>query len=266
MKSIFEKTTYSDFLELLEIIKMHVGDINELELKELFSIVFKYKNSVNSSNSELRLLYELEQKWYKSIEDGYPDYSIYSDYRYIIDTWVCWKIYSRKYLLTIGKTEVINSEIKNVIDLGCGFGYTCAGLKELFPSANIYGTNFEDSIQYKVCSSLGILRGFKMVPDIKSLPINFEADIVFASEYFEHIYSPVNHLEDIIIRTSPKYLIIASSFGAKSIGHFNNYVYKSELIPNKSIGRIFNNSLRELGYEQIKTGLWNNRPNYWRRK
>ena len=32
----------------------------------------------------------------------------------------------------------------------------------------------------------------------------------------------------------------------------------------RSVGR-FNEELRRLGYSRIETGLWNNRPAYWRR-
>ena len=48
------------------------------------------------------------------------------------------------------------------------------------------------------------------------------------------------------------------------MGHFNYYIHNGELIENKKIGRLFNKTLREANYKQLKTGFWNNRPNVWR--
>lgn len=37
-------------------------------------------------------------------------------------------------------------------------------------------------------------------------------------------------------------------------------------VPNTTIGRRFNATLRNLGYEQLRTGFWNNRPSVWKKR
>jgi len=36
-------------------------------------------------------------------------------------------------------------------------------------------------------------------------------------------------------------------------------------VDQSKISRVFNNKLRELGYNQVKTGLFNNKPTLWKR-
>lgn len=45
----------------------------------------------------------------------------------------------------------------------------------------------------------------------------------FASEYFEHHELPVKHLIELLEVSHPRLLVIANSFGARSIGHFDSY-------------------------------------------
>ena len=77
------------------------------------------------------------------------------------------------------------------------------------------------------------------------------------------------NIEKLINHLKPKYLLLANTFGQKSVGHFNYYklndCYGSapQLAESIKVSRIFNNVLKKAGYTQIKTGLWNNRPNFW---
>jgi len=231
--------------------------------------------SIFQKNSEFQ---ELEKQWYSALNNNSVDYSVYDHELYFCDVWACWLIYSRKYLLSINSNKSMATKddhgnwynmksivdfmgnIKSVADLGCSFGYTTAGLKEIFSNAEVYGTNFKDTIQFQVASEISREYNFKLVGDIKELP---KIDLVFASEYFEHIHDPVNHLSDIIQLLQPRYFLIANSFGADAIGHFNVYQYNNKPIHSSKIGRIFNDFLRYKGYWKVPTKLWNNRPQFW---
>lgn len=212
----------------------------------------------------------VEARWYKSVDLGNPDYSIYDDQYILSDIWACWVRYSRSYLRMIndakslGDTSIVDNmkDVKVIADLGNGFGYTTAALKEMFPQAKIYGTNFEGGTQWKVASINANRHGFTMVPDVSHIPER--VDLVFASEYLEHIYDPVAHMIEIHKTVSPRYLILASSFGTKSIGHFDSYINDGKKIDGKKMGRVFNTALRNMGYEKVKTKCWNNKPTYWR--
>ena len=166
-------------------------------------------------------------------------------------------LYSRRYIKLIDKKFNFKN-ITSIIDLGCGIGYTTAALKELLPNAKVIGTNLEKTKQYKIAKKVGEKYDFSLEPFA-----NQQADMIFASEYFEHIESPIKHLEEIIKICNPNFLIIANSFGSQSMGHFNYYKVEDKYIKNKKIGRLFNNKLRTLGYNQLKTGFWNNRPTVW---
>jgi len=230
-------------------------------------------NAIDSKMSaeEENILTAFEERWYKSLEGNEPDFSIYDEENYLIELKKCWGVYSRKYLLAIDSptslvTKSIVEDIGNIesiVDLGCGAGYTTAGLKEIFPSAVVYGTNLKDSKQYDLAVKLSETHNFKMIPDVALFDKN--CDLVFASEYFEHFRNPVDHLLEVLVTYKPKFLIIANSFNTKAIGHFDTYFYKGELHDSKKISRLFNKTLRDKGFYQVKTKLWNSRPSYWKK-
>jgi trans-aconitate methyltransferase len=210
-------------------------------------------------------------RWYDSAEKGVFDYSIYGDkYYFATDLWPCFVLYSRKYILSIKKNiEIFNAifNSESIIDLGCGIGYSTAMLKQLFPEKEIIGTNIKDTEQYGFCVEMGEVYNFKVIES--EYNITKRIDVVFASEYFEHIFDAPNNIEKLINHLKPKYLLLANTFGQKSVGHFNYYklndCYGSapQLAESIKVSRIFNNVLKKAGYTQIKTGLWNNRPNFW---
>lgn len=214
----------------------------------------------------------METRWYDSLAAGKPDYGVYDDEYYISDIWSCWVVYSRRYLLDIQKPTSFDGRVsiatdvrpvRSVIDLGCGFGYTTAGLKEIFPECAVYGTNLPGTLQFAVAEEIGKARGFTLVTEAGE--VGGPVDLVFASEYFEHIEDPIRHVREVVRACSPKALIVANAFGSKSIGHFDAYLADGACVDNKSIGRVFNAELRSHGYELVKTRMWNNRPAYWRR-
>jgi len=268
MDSIFNKISKKDLLEFIDFCSPYIS----IDKNKLYSYIVettKYYKGNDLERNKLRELQDLEIKWYKSLKNNNPDYSVYGSDYFLGEVWACWIIYSRKYLLSLkSEKSLINKSIiadigliKSIIDLGCGIGYTTAGLKELFPKAKVYGTNIEDSYQWKVASELGKKYKFSLLPDAFQ---NKSIDLIFASEYFEHIENAVEHVADIINNCHPKILIIANSFGTESVGHFIKYKYMDGWYDGKATSRMFNNILRKMGYEKIDTKLWNNKPAYWK--
>lgn len=211
---------------------------------------------------------KLETIWYDSLESGTPDYSVYSDPYYFTEAWLCWIAASRSYLKSIisdksmfGKSIVSDiGNINNVLDLGCGFAYSTIALKEFFPTANVIGTNIENSYQFKLAKELGKQYDFTIQEDYK-----IKADLIFASEYFEHFDRPIEHLIDIIKHCNPKYLIIANGFGYKAMGHFDTYYHKEQSYTAKEMRGLFNTYLKSLGYTKQKTKCWFDNPEYWKK-
>ncbi len=246
----------SDLVQYLQILEKHIDiDINiayDLALKTI-----KYYQGDVKYRFALRQGQDIENKWYDSLEKGQPDYSLYDDDYFAVEIWACWVVYSRKYLTLINKAINLKG-IRSIIDMGCGIGYTTAALKQICPNAKVLGTNIEKTTQYKVAQDIGKKYGFGLIPKV-----NQQADMIFASEYFEHIETPIKHIEEVVKICNPKILVIANAFGAKSMGHFNFYKVDDKLVENKKIGRVFNSKLRELGYKQLKLGFWNNRPQVW---
>jgi SAM-dependent methyltransferase len=213
---------------------------------------------------------KLEKQWYESLEKSNPDYSVYSYMDYYVDVWCCWVMYSRSYIKVLQSNntllkynttksivDVLSTESKSVIDLGCGVGYSTAGLKEIFPNNSVYGYNIGGTHQYKFNEFLANKYGFSMTDDYTKIG---QIDTVFASEYFEHFERPMEHLEHVVKTLNPTHLIIANSFNTKSIGHFIDYKHENEVINQKYISKRFNKRLKELGYVKLKPKIFNNKP------
>ena len=79
---------------------------------------------------------------------------------------------------------------------------------------------------------------FSMIEASEDLKEN--VDIVFASEYFEHFYDPIDHLSTIVSSVSPKYFVIGNAFNTWSIGHFIKYKAYNNIVDQSDIGLIFN--------------------------
>lgn len=221
----------------------------------------------NFNAKHLKRITDLQKRWKASLKREQPDFSVYDDPYYVCELWLCWIRYSRRYLRDISKntslfSKSIVSDIRanSVLDLGCGFGYTTAVLKEIFPRAAVTGTELLTTTQAKLARKLGRKANFKIVGS----HARQKADLVFASEYFEHFDRPVEHLVDVIERVKPTYWLIANSFGTDAIGHFQTYHHKDELYDAKGISKLFSQTMRSYGYERVKTKCWNNRPAYWK--
>ena len=240
--------------------------IDKEKLKDIAKGLMRfYRGSKRSKHFAYMKNNALENRWYESLESGNADYSVYDDEIYISDLWACWVLYSRYYLKAIKnpKSEVVlqTNQIKKIVDVGCGFGYTTLALKQMFPNATVIGTNLEDTTQIKVAREIGIEYGFDVVSDYTQ--IGGDADIVFASEYFEHFEKPVEHLFEVMDCTDAKTFIFANSFGTKSIGHFHQYKIDGELVQGNRVSRKFNSKLKERGYKRTQTMIWNRKPDLW---
>lgn len=245
--------------------------VDVMAVQDVALTTIRYLNGDKRVRSDLRLNQELENRWYASLAAGSPDWNVYDADIYLGDLWACWAVYSRTYLLGIqaprnlpplGVVQDMGS-VGNVVDLGCGIGYTTAALRQIFPWARVTATNFDGMRQTVIARSLGEKYGFTVVPTVQQ--VDGPADLVFASEYFEHIPAPIDHLAEVLDTLHPRALIVANAFGAHSIGHFDLYGVDGQQLGSKETAKRFNAELRGRGYEKVKTKLWNNRPTYWRR-
>ena len=260
---------------LIDFLKFY-NNFYPIDLDESIKIIKETKKFYSRPKHEKMPLYvsKLQNQWYQSLISKKVDYSVYEDDYYFTDIFCCWDIYSRKYLKTIIKPNLLNNvmrtsiynlikdEVKTVVDLGNGVGFSTAFLKQIFKNANVYGTNIKTSQQWPITNQLGKLYNFKMVEDEKEIK---NIDFLFASEYYEHIYDCIDDIEALFKVTKPKIMYLANSFNTQSVGHFNTYESKNynKIIDQSKISRYFNNILRFHGYENIKTKNWNNKPTLW---
>jgi trans-aconitate methyltransferase len=149
-----------------------------------------------------------------------------------------------------------------IVDLGNGIGLTTKKIAEIFPSASVYATNIEVSYQYKIASELATSCGFTMMSDLKDMPL--QADMMFASEYFEHFDRPIEHLDYIMSLQKPRYMIIANGFNGDAIGHFDTYFHMDKSYSSKEMNKLFSACMIRHGYKRVKTRLWNDRPQYYK--
>ena len=234
--------------------------------EELIDITKHYGLGSVDKKSDLT---PLLNRWYGSLPHS-PDYGVYSDDLYIVELWQCWREYSRKHLLNIQKSSNTptgsivdnNKDIKTIVDLGCGVGLTTVLLKKMFPQCDVIGTNIAGTKQTDIAKHLAKRYGFTINTDINTLP---KTDLVFASEYFEHIIDPIDHLKTLDDIMKPEKLLIANAFGTTAIGHFIYYNTPLGVLDAKTTSRLFNQTVQKLGFTNIKTKLWNSRPKYWSR-
>lgn len=244
---------------------------HDIDVDYFYDVTISYINNHDKKKydeTKYQHIQNMFDKWYISLPYN-PDYSVYYDPYYFCEVWLCWIRYSRRTLKEIqskkslfGRSIVEDTEdVNKIIDLGCGFGYTTASLKEIYSKAEVIGTNLEGSLQYKIAKEISLGTNIEIKGDYK----NTKCDLIFASEYFEHFERPVEHLIDVIKETQPKYLIVANSFGPKAIGHFNTYMHLNLTLNATKTSKLFNETLKNLGYNKMDTKCWNNRPTYYKK-
>ena len=199
----------------------------------------------------------LTEKWYKSLENKNPDYSVYDDEFFLYASLDCYKKYSSKYIRRLFKHPLANKLINDcfsIVDMGNGLGYSTKLIKECLDDAQdkiVYGNNIDNSLQYKYNEYIGNSM-------IKLVNQQTECFIFF--DFMEHIENPIEYIDRLICIHKPKLLIFANSFNTHCIGHFNEYKHNNEIIDQKKISRIFNKSIRDKGFEKVDCSFWNNRP------
>ena len=229
--------------------------------------------SLHEGNNPLEFL---ETRWYKSLQNGDPDFAVYEHPLYLAEAFYCWFVYSRQCLKEMSSIRrhpprgFLHSlgTVNVIVDLGNGIGFSTAGFAKLYPSATIYGTNVADCDQMKIAKCIADpfetgTPSFQMVPDLKE--IGATADIVFASEYFEHFEEPIAHLHEVLQYLKPRFLITCNGFGVDGIGHFIEYKDGENIVEGKKMSRLFNKEVQKYGYEKIDNNFWNHRPIVWRK-
>jgi 2-polyprenyl-3-methyl-5-hydroxy-6-metoxy-1,4-benzoquinol methylase len=224
--------------------------------------------SIFGVNKDLALQYiktqekftEMTDDWYHYLNQGdiVKAYEVYNHDYYFTDLWTCFATYSRGYIRNVRKMFQFEQN-STIVDLGCGVALTTAALKQTYPTSRVIGTNIPDTKQWKFAQHMSSKYGFELQSKLQG-----KVDVVFASEYFEHIESPMEHIDDLIYNSKPKYFIIANAFNTRSIGHFKTYVHNGTNIDQSMISRLFNDRLRSHGYIKEKMPFFNNKPNVWR--
>lgn len=216
-------------------------------------------------------LHPIEEAWYASVHRGDPDYSLYGAPYFTSEMWACWKFYSSKFLRTMHKgilqeygmslSELMTGTIDTVLDMGNGVGLTTSALKEIYPDSTVYGFNLDGTDQYRIAEENARVHDFHQISDLQL--VEGTRPMVWATEFFEHIVSPLDLVTELHETVRPSVWVIANSFGSRSMGHFETYYIKGRPVGGKAIGRKFNDHLRRLGYEKLETGYWNSRPTVW---
>lgn len=248
-------------------------------LNEKKSVLFDnflsdYGNINNIDKSEAKRLLKttelfdrLTEEWYLKLNsnDLNSAYRVYDDDYYFVDIFNCYITYSRYYINRILKSKAYEDlkDITSFVDIGCGLSYSTCALKQLFPNAKAYAVNLRDTKQWKFCEVMGQKYDFTLVGSIHEIKQN--VDMVFASEYFEHIERPLDHFDEIVSAVNPKWFVIANAFNTHSIGHYEKYCHDNLTIDQSKISSMFNKHIRENNYKDINYSIWNNKPKIWKK-
>jgi SAM-dependent methyltransferase len=248
--------TLRDFLRLAE------PETSRLGVADLASEAISGAASLRSAGHPAPPgIAEMEARWYASLAAGTPDWTVYDDDAYLAELWRCWLVYSRSYLRNMRQQNLIPADGQTVADLGCGFGFTTAVWAQL-TRGRVTGTNLPGTAQMRMAQTVAGAYGFRMAGQLSEVgPV----DVVFASEYFEHIQAPLDHLADVLATLQPRVLWAANAFTARSTGHFPRYLVNGHPADGRKIARLFAGALQRAGYVPVKTRLWNTRPGCWQR-
>jgi len=230
----------------------------DLHWKEVKEKLNSYLNRDILNDNELAKIEEcIDNNWYLT---GEKDFSVYSDNRYLQIAYLCFKHYSRGFML---KAVPVIEEIepKNILDVGAGIGATTAMLAKRFENSVVYYQNLPGE-QFNFAKYL--LESFNNINYILSVEEAIQADLIIGVELFEHIKQPISLLIRLL-SLQPKALIISNSFGAKAYGHFSSFIVDGVEVSPTKISKCFNNTLRDAGYKiDIRSkSFWNSRPTIW---
>ena len=252
------------------------SQIHKQDFKSLLNLSHEYDKSIDvdklfldycTGDEELIKVY---REWERSVSRGRPNFALYGRGVYMNEAFHCWKLYSRRYLLLLKKylaspeCAMNTDAVKTVLDLGCGCGYTTIGLSSIFPNAHIYGTNLSGTLQYKIAED--ITKDFPnctICDESHNADLPASPDLVFASEFFEHLSEPLVLLDELVNKYRPKYIVFANTFTKMSLGHFEQYYHGNKIYTGKEMSREFVKRLRSYGYAKVPTKFFNNRPSIY---
>lgn len=256
-EDIFQHISSRHFLQLLDLAFEHDPMI------DVEALYYEYCDG----NPGLKDVYD---EWELSVKENEPAFELYGHDLYMNEAFNCWKLYSRRYLLLLKKylarpdCAIQMDDVKTVLDLGCGCGYTTAGLSSIFPDATVIGTNLAGTLQYRIAED--VCRDFPnciICDESHNANLHKAPDLVFASEFFEHLTEPLELLDAIITKYQPKYFVFANTFTKMSLGHFEKYWADGRSLDGKRMSREFLKRLRSHGYVKVPTQFFNNRPSIY---
>ncbi len=246
-----EKLRKEHFLKMIADSGMSIDSVTQ---QELLNDMEEYQREIRPQNKipckSTNRVKLLEKQWYDSLPN--PDYSVYSHENYFIDVFLCWAMYSRRYIKSMRTLDIFDN-LDTIVDLGCGPGFTTKALNEVFKPKRTVGTNIkydkDGNIIWQWTHAKTI--GIDVVEDIKD--VDTQIDLVVAFEYFEHIEDPLTHLEEILC-TNPKMLAVRNGWTGTAIGHFFK---KSDNMEKK-----FKSIMNAYGYMSEKY-FFNDEPKIW---
>ena len=69
----------------------------------------------------------------------------------------------------------------------------------------------------------------------------------------------------LINKFHPKYIVCANTFTNMAIGHFYTYKYANREYVGKQMSKVFNDTVKNLGYVEMETNFWNHRPKVFKK-
>ena len=222
------------------------------------------------SDGVAEVTHELYRRYWSGDRSPEAEVKLYSDPLYLIESWVCYfewaKIAGDRFKKIAAQGELFSIPPgSTAVDLGAGCGLSTIdllsvpGIERVIYQNHPKATTQIDYFQSVIPDELADSIELSLDGDIP------KGDVYFASEFYEHIRRPGDHLESVLAH-EPFAFVHATSFSAPwAPGHFHEYHYGDKSVPgNRGAKRLFHNILRARGYERRHcTTFWNGRPAVW---
>ncbi len=156
----------------------------------------------------------------------------------------------------VSKVMKDKKEVKNILDVGCGYGLLSKELKKTFPKLDFYGIEHSKEASRSSQKILKLLQcNIEDIALIKRKLKTQKFDVIIFSDVLEHLYDPVDIIKSYqsflnqdgtIVVTVPNIANIFSRL-ALLFGHFN---YNETGVMDKTHIRFFNKqNLKQLAKE-----------------
>lgn len=212
---------------------------------------------------------ELDQteQWYSS---GQTDFSVYAHEKSLLAcaSYTIWQSLVHverptKYLRDHG----FRVPVKNVVDHGCGLGFSTLLLGQLYPRARVIGTNVPGvQMEFnRFLLSKFSPRNVELIDERELDDLRLDRVYLLCLEVFEHFKKPLVELRHLIELLRPVMFAESSSFAVRATGHFDEYDFDGDLLPNTRLpSDRFNTSIKSLGYERQPACLPTHRQFWYR--